>query len=230
MSLINAINKAFAQKQKKGWDIIYFAVDIHDTIVVANYKVNDIPKEFFPLAKQTLQMLTKRPDVKLILYTCSHPHEIKEYLAYFQEHQITFDFINENPEVKTDLNGYGNYDSKFYFNVLLDDKAGFDATCDWEKIYNNTYFNQGEILKEVIKLVDDETLFSARGLLEKLIESAKATAEFFRKSGFETTALTSEAMAAAYTNMLGLLNKIDPKPEIDPTDNELGMVDWRETQ
>jgi hypothetical protein len=135
MSLKNAIEKAFAQKEKKGWDTVYFAIDIHDTVVVANYKVNDIPKEFYPYAKETLQELTKRSDVKLILYTCSHPHEIVEYLAYFEEHGITFDYVNENPEVKTDLNGYGNYDRKFYFNVLLDDKAGFDARFDWIGIY-----------------------------------------------------------------------------------------------
>lgn len=135
MSLINAIEKAFQSKKARGWDTIYFAIDIHDTIVVANYKVNDIPKIFYPLAKETLQELSNRPDVKLILFTCSHPHEINQYLAYFKEYDIKFDFVNENPEVKTDVNGYGNYDEKFYFNVLLDDKAGFDATADWKEIY-----------------------------------------------------------------------------------------------
>lgn len=132
--ITNTINKEFEKAKSRGWDYIYWAIDIHDTMIKSNYQSGNIPSEFYPHAKETLQMLTKRTDVKLILYTCSHPHEIEQYKTLFAENDINFDFINENPEVKTDTAGYGNYDKKFYFNVLLDDKAGFEPLTDWEDI------------------------------------------------------------------------------------------------
>jgi hypothetical protein len=133
--ILSAIHNAFKKAKERGWDNSYFAIDIHDTIVEANYKVNDIPTTFYPFAKEVLQLLTQREDVKLILFTCSHPHEIDLYIKFFNENGIQFDYINENPDVQTDLNGYGNYDKKFYFNVLMDDKAGFNPLLEWEAIY-----------------------------------------------------------------------------------------------
>ena len=133
--LNNAINKAFQIRIKRNWDHIYFAVDIHDTIVQSNYTAGNIPTEFYPVAMEALQILTERKDVKLIMYTCSHPHEIQQYLDFFESNGIHFDFVNENTDVKTDMEGYGNYDKKPYFNVLLDDKAGFNPYEDWEMVY-----------------------------------------------------------------------------------------------
>jgi len=80
---------------------------------------------YYPEAKELLQELTARPDVCLILYTCSHPPEIEFYLKNFAAHNIKFDYINENPEVKTGVGEFGCYDKKPYFNILFDDKAGF---------------------------------------------------------------------------------------------------------
>ena len=133
--ILSAIQKALKIKSKRNWDRIYIAVDIHNTIVEGNYKTNDIPTEFYPYAKEVLQLFSKREDVKLILFTCSHPHEIESYLKLFTDNGIYFDYINENPEVQSDLDGYGNYEKKFYFNVLMDDKAGFDPISEWEHIH-----------------------------------------------------------------------------------------------
>ena len=93
--ITKAIQRAYDYAAKKGWDRIYICIDIHDTMIKANYKHGQIPTEFYPHAIEVLQHLTERPDVKLILYTCSHPHEIEEYTVLFKSH------------------------------VLLDDKAGF---------------------------------------------------------------------------------------------------------
>lgn len=134
MSITKSITKSVSRAKSRGWTKTYWAVDIHDTMVLGNYKAGDIPREFYKFAKRVLQKLSQRGDIKLILYTCSHPHEIVEYLKFFEENGIHFDFVNENPEVKTDLAGYGCYDKKMYFNVLLDDKAGFDPETDWLQI------------------------------------------------------------------------------------------------
>jgi hypothetical protein len=133
--ILDAIINSFAKAEERGWGITYWCVDIHDTMIKSNYKTGAIPNEFYPFAVEVLQYLTKRGDIKLILYTCSHPHEIEEYIELFKTNNIVFDFINENTDVKTDLNGYGNYDRKPYFNVLLDDKAGFEPS-DWLVLKN----------------------------------------------------------------------------------------------
>ena len=44
------------------------------------------------------------------------------------------DLINNNPEFKkTDI---CDFTEKFYFDILLDDKAGFEGEKDWKDIYN----------------------------------------------------------------------------------------------
>ena len=72
--------------------------------------------------------------MKLIMYTCSHPEEIEKYLELFESKGIKFNYVNENPEVSG--TEYGDFTGKPYMNVLLEDKAGFDAEEDWKKIGN----------------------------------------------------------------------------------------------
>ena len=145
MGIIKSIlTNHFEYKVLRKWVKTFWFVDIHNTIVKANYEYGNIPKDFFPLAKETLQMISKLPDICLVMYTCSHPNEIEEYIKFFNENDILFEYVNENPEVKTDKNGYGCYDKKPYFNVLLDDKCGFDPDEDWAKIYSLLIKNYGK--------------------------------------------------------------------------------------
>jgi hypothetical protein len=130
--ITKAIEKAFGFAKAKGWEKTYWAIDVHDTIIVPNYSLSEIPKEFYPKAKEIMHLISQRSDIVLILYTCSHPNEIEKYLEYFKEFDIHFDYVNENPEVEN--MGYGFYDRKFYFNVLFEDKAGFDPYTDWELV------------------------------------------------------------------------------------------------
>ena len=129
--IIDAIKLSFEAAKKKNWDYTYWAVDIHGTMIEPNYKFGSIPTTFFPYAKETMQMLSRRADIKLILFTCSHLVEIEKYLDLFESNDIHFDYINENPEVKTEDKSYGNYDKKMYINVGLDDKFGFSPLEDW---------------------------------------------------------------------------------------------------
>ena len=127
-----AIENAFLHAKKKGWKKTYWAFDIHGTLVRPNHKANEIATEFYPNVIEVMQAISKRSDIVRILYTCSYPHEIVLYLDYFKKFDIHFDYVNENPEV-TD-GGYGYYKDKFYFNVLFEDKAGFDGEIDWLEI------------------------------------------------------------------------------------------------
>ena len=133
--IIKAIEKAFSQKEEKNWDKTYWGIDVHDTIIIPNYVDGKIPTEFYPDAIEGLQLISKRTDIIRILYTCSHPHEIEEYIKLFKSHDIHFQYINENPEIRN--HGYGCYDKKIYFNVLIDDKSGFDPYTDWKLIIDH---------------------------------------------------------------------------------------------
>ena len=130
--ITKAITTCFTLARQKNWDRTFWAFDIHGTILKPNYRRDSISTEFYPMAKEVMQMLTQRQDIVRILYTCSYPHEIEQYIEYFKSHGIEFDYINENPEIAN--GGYGYYQDKFYFNVLMDDKAGFDGETDWMAI------------------------------------------------------------------------------------------------
>lgn len=132
-AIIEALQRNWLKAKKKKWDCIYIGVDIHDTIVYGNYDNTNIPTKFTPHAKETLQFLSNRKDIVLFLYTCSHQHEIEKYKTFFAENGIKFQSVNKNPAVQS--NDLGCYDDKPYFNLLLDDKAGFNCEMDWYNIY-----------------------------------------------------------------------------------------------
>ena len=93
MGIITAIQKNhFEIKEKRGWDKTYWFFDIHGTVLKPNYQYGNTPKDFYPYAKETLQLITKLPDICMILYTCSHQHEIDEYIKLFESCDIRFHY------------------------------------------------------------------------------------------------------------------------------------------
>ena len=131
--ITRAIRNCFAHAKLKGWEKTYWAFDIHGTILKPTFKTGVVSTEFYPYAREVMQILTGQKNIVSILYTCSYPDEILQYVKYFEDHNIHFDYVNENPEVCT--GAYGHYDRKFYFNVLFEDKAGFDP-ADWKDVYD----------------------------------------------------------------------------------------------
>jgi hypothetical protein len=132
--LIEPFDVALDLIKQRNWDCIYVAVDVHGTILKPNYSSDEIPTEFYKNAIQTLSLMTRIKQIKLIMYTSSTPEDCVKYDLLFQLHNIKFDFINENPDIIS--SGYGDFSKKPYFNVLLDDKAGFKANTkgfknDW---------------------------------------------------------------------------------------------------
>ena len=128
MSIISTFDNAFRQMRLRGWDCIYIAVDVHGTIFKPTYSTEE-NYDYYPYAKEVLQKFSNRKDVKLILWTASHPDMLEKYKVKLESDGIHIDYINENPEAE---NGdFANFDKKFYFNIGLDDKFGFDANNDW---------------------------------------------------------------------------------------------------
>ncbi|NJO63445.1 MAG: hypothetical protein HC836_36190 [Richelia sp. RM2_1_2] len=129
--IVKAIIKAFKTKQERGWDKIFFYFDIHETVLYPDYN-NVEPEKFYEHAKDVLRYLSTREDIVMALYTCSYPVEIERYQKFFESKEIKFTYINKNPEVANTK--YGYYEDKPYYNVLFEDKAGFDAENDWLEI------------------------------------------------------------------------------------------------
>jgi hypothetical protein len=130
--ITKAIQRCLDDAKRKGWDKTYWAFDVHGTLLLPTYKTGVVSTEFYPYAKETMQIISRRKDIIKILFTCSYPDEIVTYLDYFKKHNIHFDYVNKNPDVCA--GAYGHYESKFYFNVLFEDKAGFDPLTDWEQV------------------------------------------------------------------------------------------------
>ena len=129
------IKKMFAHSFSKKWFETYWAFDIHGTILKPTYDLNQKVEEFYPYAEECLRLISERPDIKMILWTCSYPHEIEKYLKFFESKNIHFDNVNSNPGISSNKGNFGYYEEKFYFNVLFEDKSNFDLEIEWEQVY-----------------------------------------------------------------------------------------------
>ena len=139
MNLFN-IENAYKQKIERGWDEVFWCIDVHNTIIPGLYDIAQ-KLEFYPDAKEVLQFLTRKTDVVMILYTCSHQKEIAKMQTFFNANGVTFEYVNTNVDVPS--TALGNYEKKPYFNILIDDKGGFMAS-DWKDIKNLLEIIYGE--------------------------------------------------------------------------------------
>jgi len=141
MNIVKAFDNAYERAKYKNWDYIYVLIDVHGTIFKPSY-LNEEKYEFYPYAKEVLQLLTLYTDTKLILWTSSTYTAIYDYLKVFKNNNIKFDYWNKNPEVKRQSTDPETLDlsSKYYFNIGIDDKFGFEPETDWKLIYD--YLNK----------------------------------------------------------------------------------------
>ncbi len=143
-----AINRAYRQADIRGYATIYWAIDLHGTCLRSNYEqggyefINDD-------ARKALRKISDRPESKIILWSGCYPAEQADIIKFFTEHEIVVDFFNENPlEANTK---FGDFSKKFYFSILLDDKAGFDPDCDWRNVMEALHWEDlapGKTMKE----------------------------------------------------------------------------------
>jgi len=134
-SIIRWIKEMFEHAEKKEWFETYWSIDIHGTISRPDYRKSSKTLDYYPYAKETLQLLSDREDIILTLFTSSYPDEIEIYMNEFKKDNIIFNYVGENPEVSELKGSFGYYEKKHYFNVLMDDKCGFKPG-DWKHIYD----------------------------------------------------------------------------------------------
>lgn len=140
--------EAIFRNKDRGHKTLYVAVDAHGTIIKPSKKTlmqtadgADNPSEvvcscgttpefeFYPYARMALGKMADA-GVRLILWTST----LDSYglLRRLRQEGVGITDFNDNPDFR--LTPYADFSKKFYFDVLLDDKAGFDPMHDWKKI------------------------------------------------------------------------------------------------
>ena len=139
MNVFN-IQNTFEMKAQRNWPEIYICIDLHGTIIPNGKSVDDVSDEFvfYPDAKEVLQWMTNRKDIFLILWTSTPISKIDNVWDFFTANNIQFDYINSNSHAKNTARS--DFSKKFYFNILLDDRAGFVGTTDWTLIKKELTF------------------------------------------------------------------------------------------
>jgi len=126
--IIQALDKAFNSRHVENWPWVYIAVDLHGTIIEPHKK--DL--EYYKDALNVLQALSKSTKVQLILFTCSYPDNLVDFLDHCKDIEIFWTYLNGNPDIKNTKTA--NFAEKFFYDVLIEDKAGFDPENDWSEI------------------------------------------------------------------------------------------------
>lgn len=132
-SIVNAIKRTHKWADDNNQPIIYWAIDLHGTVLKPTYE-RGTGFDFYPYAEECLRYLAKDDNNVLIMFSSSWPNSLHEYMDAFRSIEIHFKYVNVNPDVQTNLKGHGYYFDKFYFNVMLEDKAGFEPETDWKDI------------------------------------------------------------------------------------------------
>jgi len=107
--------------------------DLHGTLI----KPHTEKIEWYPYAKEVLRVLTLRDDVNLILWISAYHKDLIEFLNECESEHIHFNYVNENPAVDK-INYYGDFSDKYYFDLIFEDKAGFEPD-EFETIFNHLF-------------------------------------------------------------------------------------------
>ncbi len=130
MNVFN-LERAFRRKRETNWPFLYISVDLHDVIIEGKYSRFNEGANLLPGAREVLRYWTERPDIKMTLWTSSHPDAITDICVRLFKEGISFDWVNENPEC---TNGHlCDFGRKWYADVFIDDKGGFEPD-DWALI------------------------------------------------------------------------------------------------
>lgn len=130
-SLVRAIDRAYRVMYERGWDTIYWCIDLHGVCLKSNY-VNGKYEWINHEALEGMLEISRQPESRIILWSSAHPEEQTKIVEWMESQGVMIDFFNENPLEKNTQTGC--FDKKFYFSVLLDDKAGFEPSADWWRI------------------------------------------------------------------------------------------------
>lgn len=131
MSILKAIDRAYRVSQERGWDRIYWSLDLHGTVLEGTY----VPGEYrwlSPEIPEILKQISELDETYFIIWTSMHQQELPAIMRLFADAGISVFAVNENPNEKNTVTGC--FDQKFYTSLIVDDKAGFDP-ADWDAVH-----------------------------------------------------------------------------------------------
>lgn len=146
MSISRAIERAYSTAIERNWETIFWCVDLHGTVLKANYS-NDSFEFYNEAVANHLREISQYPETKIILWSSIYEEDLSEVLELFETNGITVDYVNGNPEVPNTKTG--NFEDKFYFSILVDDKAGFHPT-EWEECVTTTRHHRQKLVDNLI--------------------------------------------------------------------------------
>jgi len=135
MNVSAAILRAFRKKWEGGWEKwprMFWAIDLHGVILNSTYKKDFKSQVINPVCLRVLKRLSSSKKQCIILFTASQPGYLSDVLEWFESLGVNVDYVNNNPEAPS--NQLCDTASKFYFDILFDDKAGFDMDTDWMEV------------------------------------------------------------------------------------------------
>lgn len=130
MSILNAVIRAYNVAEERDWDVVYWSIDLHGTVLQSNYSNAEfvfIDDKVVP----ALQKIRALPETRIILWSSINAEDELKIRKLFEDNGIAVDYVNQNPEIVS--TGTGNFDAKFYFSILVDDKAGFTPSM-WTSV------------------------------------------------------------------------------------------------
>lgn len=128
--IIRAVKAAY-EKHSEKYPHIFWKIDLHGVCLRSSYQSGEyewINDDVVPALKQIMNC----PHSKIILWSSCYEHEQSKIIEFFNNSGVRVDFFNENPLFGN--TEYGCFDQKFYFSILIDDKAGFDPDTEWKII------------------------------------------------------------------------------------------------
>lgn len=137
--IYSAIEKQYKKMAERKWDKMYWAIDIHDTLIPSTYAAVRVWEDgvaTYPGVQAMLGLIMDCPENHIILWSSlpgSGPTGMVAHKkALFPIERWARVQLNENRLERG--NEYADFSQKFYFNVLLDDKAGFDPSVDIQAV------------------------------------------------------------------------------------------------
>lgn len=138
--ITRAIDRAYRIAEERNQEFIYWAIDLHGVVLKSNYEQGGY--QFInEYARRALRLLSFYYRHKIIIWSSCYPEEQQRILDFLKFNGIEADYFNENPECPDTKSGC--FSQKFYFSILLDDKAGFDPNVHWDDIIDYLISQEG---------------------------------------------------------------------------------------
>lgn len=131
MSLQKGVSRAYNVAMERKHEMIFWCIDLHGTVLESNYSSDSFTFIDAAVTVPALQAISALPETRIILWSGISDEDRDKVIELFTANGIRVDWVNENPAVPS--SGTGHFDKKFYFSVLVDDKAGFHPH-DWPHV------------------------------------------------------------------------------------------------